>query len=205
MRVPLTQGVPESTASSAVIVSRARTKRDSPFCTSSFIDRTSTDTSRTRGRFRLGMTEQVAHQPPAPVDGEDRRRFVGELQAHKAVAYAFYREKYRGVRLAKLFPRIRDRALMKDRSRCETAVRPRIECIGVWDTVDACGFPVDERHTFHPVLWDEREESNPERIEQVWFPGVHSDGGGGCPRGWRAMRYSTVTRGGVSPVRRAGS
>ena len=40
----------------------------------------------------------------------------------------------------------------------------------------------DERKTFHPVLWDESGEHGRERIEQVWFPGVHSDVGGGYPR-----------------------
>ncbi|MFV2090733.1 MAG: DUF2235 domain-containing protein, partial [Pseudomonadales bacterium] len=95
------------------------------------------------------------------------------------------------------------------------SVEPGIEFIGVWDTVDAYGLPIDElailwdrlifpirfpdcrlspkvrrachavsiddeRHTFHPVLWDESgEQSN--RIEQVWFAGVHSDVGGGYP------------------------
>lgn len=50
----------------------------------------------------------------------------------------------------------------------------------------------DERTTFHPVLWDERNEKplpardgkrclNDERISQVWFPGVHSNVGGGYP------------------------
>ena len=51
----------------------------------------------------------------------------------------------------------------------------------------------DERTTFHPVLWDERKErplkARPdgrryladERISQVWFPGVHSNVGGGYP------------------------
>ena len=39
----------------------------------------------------------------------------------------------------------------------------------------------DERHTFHPVLWDERKEC-PGRVKQVWFAGVHSDVGGGYPR-----------------------
>ena len=48
----------------------------------------------------------------------------------------------------------------------------------------------DERTTFHPVLWNERDE-NPqtnsprltrgERISQVWFAGVHSNVGGGYP------------------------
>jgi len=51
----------------------------------------------------------------------------------------------------------------------------------------------DERTTFHPVLWDEREETPlqpnadgkrylvDERISQVWFAGVHSNVGGGYP------------------------
>jgi len=41
----------------------------------------------------------------------------------------------------------------------------------------------DERQSFQPILWDETEE-NPEnkRIEQVWFPGVHANVGGGYPQ-----------------------
>lgn len=51
----------------------------------------------------------------------------------------------------------------------------------------------DERTTFHPVLWDERQEEplppradgtfhlTDERISQVWFPGVHANVGGGYP------------------------
>ncbi len=39
----------------------------------------------------------------------------------------------------------------------------------------------DERHTFHPVMWDEEGEKGG-RIEQVWFPGVHSNVGGGYPK-----------------------
>jgi uncharacterized protein (DUF2235 family) len=38
----------------------------------------------------------------------------------------------------------------------------------------------DERHTFHPVMWNEANGET--RIEQVWFPGVHADVGGGYPR-----------------------
>ncbi|MGB5445486.1 MAG: DUF2235 domain-containing protein, partial [Psychromonas sp.] len=94
--------------------------------------------------------------------------------------------------------------------------QPSITFVGVWDTVDAYGFPIDEittlwdkliypirfpdqdlspkvlrachavslddeRQTFHPVLWNEADEKT-DRIEQVWFPGVHSDVGGGYPR-----------------------
>jgi hypothetical protein len=48
----------------------------------------------------------------------------------------------------------------------------------------------DERTTFHPVLWDEKNEmkqtgtprlTNGERISQVWFAGVHANVGGGYP------------------------
>jgi uncharacterized protein (DUF2235 family) len=39
----------------------------------------------------------------------------------------------------------------------------------------------DERHSFHPVLWNETGESG-DRIEQVWFAGVHSNVGGGYPK-----------------------
>jgi len=47
----------------------------------------------------------------------------------------------------------------------------------------------DERTTFHPLLWDESPEtpatglrsSRAERVNQVWFAGVHSNVGGGYP------------------------
>ena len=39
----------------------------------------------------------------------------------------------------------------------------------------------DERQSFHPIMWNEEKETD-NRIEQVWFPGVHSDVGGGYPR-----------------------
>ena len=44
----------------------------------------------------------------------------------------------------------------------------------------------DERHTFHPVLFDERHQppqphTDDEGITQVWFAGVHSNVGGGYP------------------------
>ncbi|MCG7980172.1 MAG: DUF2235 domain-containing protein [Candidatus Thiodiazotropha endolucinida] len=91
--------------------------------------------------------------------------------------------------------------------------RPIIRFIGVWDTVDAVGLPIDEltefldwwfhfrfysydrfpiaghnyhalslddeRHTFHPLMWDESLQVKGQKIEQVWFSGVHSNVGGG--------------------------
>jgi uncharacterized protein (DUF2235 family) len=38
----------------------------------------------------------------------------------------------------------------------------------------------DERTTFHPVLWNEKGVP-PGQLHQVWFPGVHSNVGGGYP------------------------
>ena len=47
----------------------------------------------------------------------------------------------------------------------------------------------DERDAFHPLLWDEVHEqqlidtrkSGEDRLQQVWFTGMHSDVGGGYP------------------------
>jgi uncharacterized protein (DUF2235 family) len=92
----------------------------------------------------------------------------------------------------------------------------RVRFVGVFDTVDAVGLPVDElstmidhifyphrfpdqdlsprverachaiaiddeRHTFQPVLWNERGTEDSARITQVWFAGMHSNVGGGYP------------------------
>lgn len=42
----------------------------------------------------------------------------------------------------------------------------------------------DERHSFHPLLWDETESRADEHqiVEQVWFAGAHSNVGGGYPK-----------------------
>lgn len=92
-----------------------------------------------------------------------------------------------------------------------------IEFVGVWDTVDAYGLPIDEltrawdkviwpltakdrnlskrikrarhalaldeqRESFEPMLWNEEgDKESDRRILQVWFPGVHSNVGGGYP------------------------
>lgn len=37
----------------------------------------------------------------------------------------------------------------------------------------------DERLTFHPTFWDESNLGPGQEIKQVWFPGVHTDVGGG--------------------------
>ena len=94
---------------------------------------------------------------------------------------------------------------------------PEFTFVGLWDTVDAYGLPIDEiqaaidlyiypfsfsdrhlssivqyayhalalddeRRTFHPVLWDESDHNDRTRLQQVWFPGVHTNVGGGYPK-----------------------
>jgi uncharacterized protein (DUF2235 family) len=114
-----------------------------------------------------------------------------------------------------------DPALPSPRNKAAT-----ITFVGLWDSVDAYGLPIDEmtrawdkyiwplsmrdrtpaeciqravhllslddeRNTFHPILWNERETRlqlasevdhvDESTIAQVWFTGVHSDLGGGYP------------------------
>lgn len=151
-----------------------------------------------------------------------------QLNARARKNFAAYRDRYHHGWLRRLFRPLTRRigALFGGGVYCEQAsvLTPDIEFIGVWDTVDAYGLPIDElavlwdlliypmrfadqqlspkvkrachalsvddeRLTFHPVLWDEKHEERlvrenkvaPGRIEQVWFPGVHSDVGGGYP------------------------
>jgi len=115
----------------------------------------------------------------------------------------------------------RDRLMRRQRYESVPKHHVELEFVGVWDTVDAYGLPIqeltrgwdmwvwplsmrdrrlspivkkachalaldDERHTFHPVLWDETHQPcmshlDGERISQVWFTGVHSNVGGGYP------------------------
>ncbi len=108
--------------------------------------------------------------------------------------------------------------------RAEVPLVPPIQFVGLWDTVDAYGLPIDEltrawnvvfplampdrelsdnvqrvchvlalddeRHTFHPVLFNEAtlpgggalsKTTDDEKICQVWFAGMHSNVGGGYP------------------------
>ncbi len=138
---------------------------------------------------------------------------TSESELHKKARhnYSVYRKSFRRRR------RFRPWSQIRAQQQAHTTVRPGIEFIGVWDTVDAYGLPIDElsdlwdrfifpirfpdqklwkrvsrachaisiddeRLTFHPVLWDERDEDGSDRIEQVWFAGVHADVGGGYPR-----------------------
>ncbi len=125
--------------------------------------------------------------------------------------FSVYRSRFRHRQLTTWFTRKRTR------EDAFSDIRPKIEFIGVWDTVDAYGLPFDgltkfcnrvifpmrfpdqrlwkrvkkachaisvddERKTLEPVLWDESNEKDANRIKQVWFAGSHADVGGGYPR-----------------------
>lgn len=152
-----------------------------------------------------------------------------ELDRLAKWAYREYRRKFNATRgLVTPLRVLRDvvlRAWERLRGRTPYAQAPRtvpeVAFLGLWDTVDAYGLPIDEmtrgwdqwvwplsmcehrrpsnvqkichalalddeRHTFHPVLLDESNEqpvdhTDKEKVTQVWFAGVHSNVGGGCP------------------------
>jgi uncharacterized protein (DUF2235 family) len=167
-------------------------------------------------------------------------RSDGDLRDLVSRAYRAYRDRYR-TRLMQLFrgpASDKPPSVIAMRTQCAVQhagdrgadVEPwqvPIAFVGVWDTVDAVGFPIpgvaalwnetfhrfkfpdhvlgpmierarhalaidDERHSFHPLLWDEEPKGdgrpkttaaqNSDRIKQVWFSGVHSNVGGGYPK-----------------------
>ncbi|KAG2146796.1 hypothetical protein DEU56DRAFT_931058 [Suillus clintonianus] len=86
--------------------------------------------------------------------------------------------------------------------------RPRIKCVGVWDTVGSVYKTIDalaikdtslpatidlalhgislqeNRKSFLPTLWTAPPGGVPptQKLKQIWFPGAHSDVGGGYER-----------------------
>lgn len=148
----------------------------------------------------------------------DRTNFKNDEELVEEVkrVYGDYRTKYKRFSRKLTEDKIKKRAAFFRKK--YRVVDATIKFIGVWDTVDAVGAPIDEiawvidkvfypfkfvdsklspknkvekachalsiddeRLTFHPVMWDEKGE-NDDRIEQVWFAGVHSNVGGGYPK-----------------------
>jgi uncharacterized protein (DUF2235 family) len=166
-----------------------------------------------------------------------------ELKRLASWAYRRYRRRYVSTKgLVKPLRWVRDRifstwdAVRGKRAYDEVSrvKQPEIAFLGMWDTVDAYGLPIDEltqgwdhwvwplsmpnqqlsrrvrkachalslddeRRTFFPVLWDERDEQvsansthlDQERLSQVWFAGVHANVGGGYPDD--TLAYTSLT------------
>jgi uncharacterized protein (DUF2235 family) len=162
-----------------------------------------------RGAFTVRTLAGMIHQ--CGILDISRTSTAADLDKKVNQAYSAYRRSYRTA-LVKLFlgePKISAAKNFRD-ANCLPGDVP-IEFLGVWDTVDAVGTPfhisdiinvtfhrykfpdqklnssvrrachalaIDEtRDAFSPELWDEDD-----RIEQVWFAGVHSNVGGGYPK-----------------------
>jgi uncharacterized protein (DUF2235 family) len=100
-------------------------------------------------------------------------------------------------------------SLANEFKRTMSCAQPRIRFVGVWDTVSSVGWmenplhlpyeannpdievgrhavSIDERRAFfRSHLWqmpkDPTRDHGPRDLQQVWFPGVHCDVGGGYP------------------------
>ena len=160
-----------------------------------------------RGAFTVRMLAGFITYAGLYTDFEDEE----DLHREALCNYASYRDRYKHGYISRILNK-----LFGCKSQSKPTIQPEIHFIGVWDTVDAYVFPIDElailwdylvypirfpdsklnekvsrachavsvddeRHTFHPVMWDESGETT-ERISQVWFPGVHADVGGGYSR-----------------------
>ncbi len=157
-----------------------------------------------RGAFTVRVLAGFITYSGLYTDFEDEE----DLHREALCNYASYRDRYKRGYLSRIINKLTGCKMQP-----KPTIQPSIQFIGVWDTVDAYVFPIDElailwdflvypirfpdsklnekvirachavsiddeRHTFHPVMWDESEETT-ERITQVWFPGVHADVGGG--------------------------
>jgi len=108
-------------------------------------------------------TKAFKHQTHAP-DGKVRIRFIGVWDTVAAVGMPFDH-------LADFINKVIYRFKFPDQ---QLSSRVGKACHAL--AID------DERHSFHPEVWDEEKEKRNDRIEQVWFPGVHSNVGGGYPK-----------------------
>ena len=149
--------------------------------------------------------------------GSEEELHKKAMQNYRYFRYECYKNKFTGFASRLLYKLLRlKNSHCGDKDENGNSKDVNIEFIGVWDTVAAYGFPIDElanlwdkliyplrfsnqklspkvkaachaisvddeRHSFHPLVWDESEEDT-DRIQQVWFPGVHSDVGGGYSR-----------------------
>ncbi|MCK6452887.1 MAG: DUF2235 domain-containing protein [Alphaproteobacteria bacterium] len=183
-----------------------------------------------RGAFTIRVLVGLINSQGLVPPGDERTLKRAVKQAYRAYRARGYEQRYgfarlgRGLRDAWLAAWFRLRGFPPydpaQNRRFAADERP-VRFLGLWDTVDAYGLPIDEltdavdkwiwplkfderelcplvarachvlsvddeRTTFHPVMWDEKNEpANAtgtiagERISQVWFAGVHSNVGGG--------------------------
>lgn len=139
------------------------------------------------GRLWRGLTGQPQHQaicdalpdrrkpPPGPDEApcpHIRIRYMGLFDTVEAYGLPF-------AELREAFSRLFWPITFRNR-----------ECARVVEEADHLLSLDDERLTFHPIRFDQRRAGTPDaptRIREVWFPGMHSDIGGGYPEDTAAM------------------
>ena len=125
-----------------------------------------------RRRYRTVLAQWMFGPPPAAVTEAFRRRrslaapvpiaFLGVWDTVDAVGMPFH--------LSDVINTVLCRFKFPDR-KLNAAVQQACHALAA----------DDERHSFHPLLWEEGEGAD-RRIEQVWFAGAHSNVGGGYPK-----------------------
>ncbi len=118
---------------------------------------------RSEGVDAFRRNHAVQHPQYNP-DGEARIRFIGVWDTVAAVGFPLW-----GV--ATFVNRFIYHYMFPD-----TKLHPNVQQACHALSID------DQRKTFHPLMWDVRTDSNKQRIEQVWFAGVHANVGGGYPK-----------------------
>ncbi len=118
---------------------------------------------RTEGVASFRRNHAV-HHPEFNPDGEGRIRFIGVWDTVAAVGFPLW-----GV--ATFINKFIYHYMFPD-----TKLHPNVQQACHALSID------DQRKTFHPLMWDIREDSNKDRIRQVWFAGVHANVGGGYPK-----------------------
>lgn len=108
--------------------------------------------------------DEATHLPSGPFGTEVRIAFIGVWDTVDAVGLPFH--------LSDVINTVIYRFKFPDRKLCD-----RVERAYHALSID------DERHSFHPLLWEQTASRHPDQImEQVWFAGAHSNVGGGYPK-----------------------
>jgi uncharacterized protein (DUF2235 family) len=189
-----------------------------------------------RGAFTIRtLIGMIHHEGLLPAETKDGLLPLPRLREDIRAAWRSYRNKTAPFRFSEMSPLIplvrairnfllgiwrlmRGRALYATLPNEDRRRRPEIAFVGLFDTVEAYGVPIeefrraidwgvwpisfrnnrisplvrkvchalaldDERTTFHPLRIDlpEGDPTTSERVEEVWFAGVHSNVGGGYP------------------------
>jgi len=163
-----------------------------------------------RGSFTVRMLANLIDYASLPDDPDSKLspKQLMHLAKHALKSYKIHIKSQKG---AYLSPTMR-----ASNTKLKMLNKVDIRCVGVWDTVNSTGLPInflrkfilpwwvqdssiehlpqcvktgfhalaidEARESFSPTLWNEKELTKDQYVEQVWFSGVHSNLGGGYPK-----------------------